>query len=363
MTASTHHNTILVGAGPIGLELAVNLKDKNIDYLHLDAGQVGQTITWYPHNVRFFSSPDRISIAGIPLHTPNQEKASREQYLAYLRSVVAHFDLQINTFERVTKATHDKQSKRFTIKTKSQQSQNTYTCDNLILAIGDMHEPQLLNIPGENLPHVSHYFDEPHKYFRKKLLIVGGRNSAVEAALKCHHAGADLTLSYRRDNFDKSIVKYWLYPEIRSLISENTLPFLPNTTPIAITPTHVTLAPVTWHDSIPRIDKNKDKHIHLPADFVLLLTGYKQNPSLFNQLGVSLQGINQHPHYNAKTMMTNIPNLYVAGTATAGTQSRFLVFIENSHIHTERIISDLTHSKPNPQLLNTVCKRISLPES
>ena len=360
---STHYNTILVGAGPIGLELAVNLKDKNVNYLHLDAGQVGQTITWYPHNARFFSSPDRIAIAGIPLHTPNQEKASREQYLAYLRSIVLHFDLQINTYERLTKASHDPHTKRFTLKTQSHQSPNTYTCDNLILAIGDMHSPQPLNIPGESLPHVTHYFDEPHKYFRKNLLIVGGRNSAVEAALKCHHAGANVTLSYRRDNFDKSIVKYWLYPEIRALINEKTLPFLPNTTPIAITPTHTTLAPVTWQNTNPLIDKNRKHHIQLPTDFVLLLTGYKQDSSLFNQLNVKLEGINRHPHYNPKTMMTNIPNLYVAGTATAGTQTKFLVFIETSHIHVDRIITSITNSSPNPHLLNTICNHISAPES
>ena len=354
--APRHFNTILVGAGPIGIELAVNLKDKGVNYLHLEANQIGHTMTWYPRNVRFFSSPDRIAIAGIPLHTAHQEKASREQYLAYLREAVQHFDLKINTFERVTTAKQDKKTKRFTLQTKTVTGTNTYTCDHLILAIGDMHEPQKLDIPGEDLPNVSHYFDEPHQYFNKKLIIIGGRNSAVEAAIRCHRVGANVTISYRRENFDKTIVKYWLYPEVRSLINSGEIKFLPNTAPLRISPEHITLAPYPPN-------KTDQSPIEIPHDFVLLMTGYQQDSSLFKQLGVQLEGENQHPHYNAKTMMTNVPNLYVAGTATAGTQSKFLVFIENSHIHVERIIQSLTQSSTNPKLLNNSCKKITLPEA
>ncbi|QDU34664.1 putative oxidoreductase CzcO [Poriferisphaera corsica] len=370
MTTPQHHNTILVGAGPIGLELAVNLKDKAVDYLHLDAGQVGQTISWYPRNVRFFSSPERIAIAGIPLHTENQEKASREQYLAYLRSIVEHFDLPINTHEPVIAATRDPNTHIFTIKTQKHAQTHTYTCENLILAIGDMHAPQKLNIPGEDLPNVSHYFDEPHTYFRQNLLIIGGRNSAVEAAIRCQRAGANVTLSYRRPKFDKSIIKYWLYPEIKSLIKSHDITFLPNTAPIRIALSHTTLAPASSPDSdttisttSPTLDTDHSKLIDIPHDFVLLLTGYLQDTSLFKQLGVQLHGINRQPKFNPDTMMTNIPNLYVAGTATAGTQTQFLVFIETSHIHTYNIIRSITHTEANPNLINNLASKFNQPES
>ncbi|QQE12702.1 NAD(P)-binding domain-containing protein [Planctomycetota bacterium] len=370
-TPSSHHNTILVGAGPIGLEIAVNLKDKRVDFLHIEAGQIGQTITWYPRNVRFFSSPERIAIAGMPLHTANQEKASREQYLAYLRSIVEHFDLRINTHERVVAATRDPSTNIFTIQTQKHTQTYTYTCDNLILAIGDMHKPLKLNIPGEDLPNVSHYFDEPHNYFRKKLTIIGGRNSAVEAAIRCQRVGAHVTLAYRRENFDRDIIKYWLYPEIRSLIKSKDITFIPNTTPIRISPTHTTLAPVTWSDQTTSatthntftINTDPEQLIDITHDFLLLLTGYQQDTSLFKQLGVNLEGINRQPHFDPKTMMTNVPNLYVAGTATAGTQTKFLVFIETSHIHTTRIIQSITGATNNPNLLNNLCHNISQPES
>ncbi|WP_432797550.1 NAD(P)-binding domain-containing protein [Poriferisphaera sp. WC338] len=363
-----HHPTIIIGAGPIGLELAVCLQNLNHDYLHIDAGQIGQTITWYPKQVRFFSSPERIAIAGLPLTTPNQEKASREQYLAYLRSVVQHYNLAINTFENVI-SINKNSFNTFTIKTSKLNGESCqYTCDNLVLAIGDMHRPHKLNIPGEDLPHVSHYFDEPHQYFNQKLLIIGGKNSAVEAAIRCYHAGAKVTIAYRRDNFDKTHVKYWLYPEIRSLIKAGKINFLPNVIPTAIAPHQTTLSSVSWSQTNNNqpdnmiINPNAEPQI-IDTDFVLLLTGYEQDDALFNQLGVQLEGPNRRPHFDPRTMQTNIENVYVAGTAIGGTQKRFLVFIENCHIHAARIAESITGRKPDPKLLNDAAATYALPES
>ncbi len=343
---------LLIGAGPIGLELAVNLQHAGLDTVHLDAGQVGQTVADYPKQTRYFSSPERIAIAGVPLHLPDQTKASREQYLSYLHSVVEQFDLPIQTFEPVRSVVRDNAAdsggRLNVVSTKA-----SYDAKHVILAIGDMHHPRLLDIPGEDLPHVSHFLDEPQKFFRQHLLIVGGKNSAVEAALRCNRAGANVTLSYRGDAFDENSIKYWLLPEIKALIQHDQIHFHPRTVPTAITPTQVHLVSVDDATHTQAID----------ADFVLLLTGYTQDKSLFESAGVTLVGDNRAPQHDPTTMMTDVPNLYVAGTAAAGTQNAFKLYIENSHPHVTKIITSLTGSPPPPRLVNTSAQTYGLAES
>ena len=346
MSISTQ--VVLVGAGPIGLELAVCLQHAGVDYVHLEAQQVGHTISWYPRQARYFSSPDRIAIAGVPLHSQDQSKATREQYLTYLHSVAEQFDLPINTFEPVQSIQRDPATSRFTVQTPKQ----TYDAKQVILAIGDMHAPRPLGIPGEDLPHVSHYFQEPQTYFRQKLLIVGGKNSAAEAALRCERAGAQVSISYRRDAFGDSI-KYWLLPELNALIKHRQIGFHPRTLPTEITPTHVTLADVD--------DPGKTRQVD--ADFVLLMTGYVQDKSLFESAGVTLHGENRAPQIDPDTMMTDVPGLYVAGTAAAGTQENFKLYIENSHPHVPKILKSITGHLPPGHLINTAAKTYGLPES
>jgi len=321
------YDVVVIGAGPIGIELAAGLAEVGARYLHLDAGAVGQTITWYPKQVQYFSSPDRIAIAGVPLNTENQAKATREQYLAYLRAVVEQFDLKINTFERVTVI--ETGGEGFVVRTRLRGGSREYAARNVVLAIGDMHLPRKLNVPGEDLAHVSHYFDEPHAYFQKKLLVVGGRNSAVEAAIRCHRAGADVTLSYRGESFPDS-VKYWLKPEIDWLIETGRIRFLPRSTVTRITETHVRFDPVG----------------DIEADFVLLLTGYVMDTTLLEQAGVELVGENRAPKVDSMTMQTNVPGLYIAGTAAAGTQVRFKLFIENCHPHVVKIVRAICGKDP-----------------
>lgn len=342
-------DVVIVGAGPIGLELAVNLKDAGVDYVQLDAGQVGQTISWYPKQARYFSSPDRIAIAGVPLVTPDQTKATREGYLSYLHGVVEQFDLAINTFERVTAITRDDAADHFTVQT----NRDTYAAGKVVLAIGDMHEPRHLGIPGEELPHVSHYFDEPYAFFRKKLLIVGGKNSAVEAALRCSRAGAEVSISYRGRGFDPDSIKYWLMPEIEALIKHGQIHFYPQTMPTTIDRETVSLEAVGPAGEARMV----------AADFVLLLTGYTQDKSLFESAGVTLIDENRAPTYDPETMMTDVPGLYVIGTAAAGTQNAFKLYIENSHPHVGKAIRSITGREPNPALINTAAKTYGLAES
>lgn len=345
----TQTDTLIVGAGPIGLELAVNLKHLGADYLHLDAGLIGQTIADYPLQTTFFSSPDRIAIAGVPLVIADQSKATRERYLAYLHGVVEQFDLPVQTEQRVIEINRDPDTQRFAVMT----AKARYSARHVVLAIGDMHHPRLLEIPGEDLPHVSHYFDEPLRYFRRELLIVGGKNSAVETALRCTRAGARVTLSYRRDTFDEQSIKYWLMPEIKALIKHGQIKFHPRTVPVAITAETVELASVD--------DDTKTQTV--PADAVLLLTGYTQDKTLFESAGVNLLGDNRAPDHNPQTMMTNVPNLYIAGTAAAGTQNDFKLYIENSHPHVTKIVASITGNAPPDRLVNTAAKTYGLPES
>lgn len=335
----TSTEVLIVGAGPIGIELAVALRRQGVPYEQLDAGQLGSTIEWWAPQTHFFSSPERIAIAGVPLATLDQGKATREEYLLYLRSVVAQFDLPIHTFERVT-ALERRRGGGFTATSEGAQGRRRWHARRVVLAIGDMHRPRRLGIPGEDLPHASHYLGELHRYFRRRVLIVGGKNSAVEAAIRCSRVGADVTLSYRGADLDGQRVKYWLLPEIRALLRDGRVRWLPRTAPREIRPDAVVLE---------RLDGEGDAGglLEVAADEVLLLTGYAQDPDLFEQAGVTLEGPGRKPCLDEETMETDVPGLFVAGTAAAGTQlGGVRAFIENTHIHVERILAAITGREP-----------------
>ncbi len=326
----------IIGAGPIGLELAVYLQRAGVPYLHFDKGQIGQTIYGFPPQTRFFSSNDRIAIAGVPLQTADQAKAPREIYLAYLRSIVTAFGLNVHTYEEITEITRDSAG-AFHLTARSLQDTCTYEAETVVLCIGGTARPRLLDVPGESLPHVSHFFEDPHRYFRKRLLVVGGRNSAVEAALRCYHAGAQVAISYRRAEFDPAHVKYWLLPELEGRIQRGEIKGHLATTVQGIDQNGVVLS-----------SKESGETEKVPADFVLLQTGYVADMSLFRKIGVELAPPDDAPRYNRETMETNVPGVYVAGTAVGGTQTSYRVFIENCHVHAERICAALTGSAPPP---------------
>jgi thioredoxin reductase (NADPH) len=330
----------IVGAGPIGLELAAALKRAGLDYIHFEARQIGNTIYHWPSNTQFFSSPERVAIAGFPFQNVDQQKATGEAYLAYLRAMVEQLALPINTYERVLAV--QPQPDGFVLRTQTQTGEHTYRCRRVVLATGGMAGPQKLGIPGEDLPHVSHYFKDPHPYFRQRLLVVGGRNSALEAALRSSRCGAQVTISYRRPEFDRDAVKPHLLAEISLLMREGRIGFLPATVPIEITPRQVVLAPT--QDGKP----TGGKPLVHPADFVVLATGFVADMSLFEGAGVTLRSEEKAPAFSPETMETNVPGLYVAGTAAAGTQQRYRLFIENCHEHVEKIVAALTGRPQQP---------------
>jgi thioredoxin reductase (NADPH) len=347
----TDVDVAIVGAGPIGLEMAVALKHAAVSYAHFEAGQIGSTFQWWAPGTRFFSSPERIEIAGVPMALTHQDKATREEYLSYLRAVARQFDLPIRTYTRVTRiqGEHD----RFVIESTPSSHgvggpeeiaahhalrpdsaapsspSGAVRSHHLILTMGDMHRPRLLGIPGEELPHVSHYLADPHAYFKQRVLVVGGKNSAVEAALRLYRVGASVTISYRGDTFDPKRVKYWLRPELEWLISKSRIAFRPRTTVKSIQCERVEL------------QSDSGSVTNIEADLVLLLTGYVQDPQLFQQLGIELEGEELAPKFALHTMQTNIPNVFVAGTAAGGSQRRARLFIENSHIHVRRILKTI----------------------
>ncbi|HEU4522004.1 MAG TPA: NAD(P)-binding domain-containing protein [Thermoanaerobaculia bacterium] len=330
------HDVAIVGAGPIGLELAVALKQAGIDYVQFDASQIGSTIAWYPIDMLFHSRADRLAIAGVPIQVPDQQKPKREEYLAYLRAVAQQYELRVRSFERVE--TIDRRDGRFELRTRTVDGEHRYSVRFVVLAIGAMHAPRTLGIPGEDSPHVSHYFRDPHDYFGRRLLIVGGRNSAVEAAVRCQRAGAVVTLSYRRSDFDAQKVKWWLLPEVRGMIADARIHFLPETTPREIRGTSVLLE----HSGTGMLTT-------VAADAVLVLTGYRQDASLFEQLGVDLQEDARHPRYDPETMETNVPGVFVAGTAIAGTPlSKVSVIVETCHVHVPRIVAAIGGTVTSP---------------
>jgi thioredoxin reductase (NADPH) len=210
----------------------------------------------------------------------------------------------------------------------------------VVLAIGDMHYPNWLNIPGEDLPHVAHYFRDPHDYFRRRLLIVGGKNSAVEAALRCWRAGAQVTISYRKPQFDADRVKHWLLPDLLAQIEAGTVRFLPETLPLAIRPGCVEL--IRMADGQP-VEDSVFEH---PTDFVLLATGFHGDQRLLEMAGVELRGLNRVPLFDPQTMESNVQGLYVAGTVAAGIQQRYTLFIENCHEHVAKIAAAVTGERP-----------------
>jgi thioredoxin reductase (NADPH) len=314
----------LVGAGPIGIEMAVALKQDGRDYVHFDAGQIGATVQWFAPQTRFFSSPERIAIAGVPLVSPDQSKSTREEYLAYLRGVVRQFDLKVRTYEKVIAI--DRVADGFVLTTQRRDLVRRTRVQRVILATGGTDRPRCLGIPGEDLPHVSPYFKDPHTYFDQDLLIVGGKNSAVEAALRCHAAGARVAISYRRPELPEKHIKYWLYPEIRGLLRSGAMAGHFLTRPLRITSRHVTLE---------RIEDGTT--FDVPADFVLLLIGYEQDNTLLRAAGIDLVGEQQQPAFDERTMESNVRGIHVIGTAVAGTQSGYRVFIENCHVHVDRV--------------------------
>ncbi|MDR3613148.1 MAG: NAD(P)-binding domain-containing protein [Candidatus Obscuribacterales bacterium] len=333
---------LVVGAGPIGIEMAIELSRRNVPFRIVEAGSTASTIEWYAPGTEIFSSPERIAIADIPFE-PQTRKAFREDYLVYLRNVVRQFKLPIEHYRRVVrieKSTADNFKVAIAPSShgvggpleeaetpESFSDIETLEVEKIILAIGNLHVPQLSNVPGEDSTWVSHYMSEPHRYSGTRVTIVGSGNSAAEAAIRLYHVGAFVTLCHRNEGFRPKRIKPWLLPELENLIKEGKIQVV----------TNFQLKEITRSFTM---GSNDREIVSIASDFVLLLTGYRQKTDLFDQLGVTL--VDAQPIVDLNTMETNVPNVYVIGTAAAGTESGGVkTFIENAHVHVNRVLHAL----------------------
>lgn len=319
-------NVAIIGAGPMGLELAIALTQAGISYLQFEKEQIGQMIFNFPPQTQFFSSSERIGIAGFPIQTINQQKCTREAYLDYLRMLALHFNLQVNSYEEVISI---EKNSGFTIYTSSQKGKRTYQVRFVVLATGGTSTPRMLGIPGENQPHVFTKLQDPHRFFKKKVLVIGGRNSAAEAALRCYHGGAEVSFSARSETLSENSIKYWLLPELASRLNKGEINSYLGTEVVEIQSNTVLLRKI-----------GEEKTFQIPADFVIKAIGFIANLSLCEQLGVTF--LETRPEYNPDSMETKTPGVYLLGTIIGGTQNHYRVFIENTHIHVARIMKDIS---------------------
>jgi thioredoxin reductase (NADPH) len=307
-----HESVIIAGAGPIGLACAISAKRRGFDPLVIDAGAIANSIVRYPVNMTFFTTPERLEIGGHPLVCAGA-KATREEALKYYRGVARVEELRVQTFTTLVD--------RNTIETRF--GREKMTCDTLVLATGYFDHVNTLNVPGEELPHVRHYFDEAHLSSGLDVVVVGGKNSAVEAALQLFRAGARTTIVYRGGTWPKS-VKYWLRPDLENRIKAGEIQ--------ARLGSHV--VEITARDVLVRGALGNEERIR--ADRVYPLIGFHPDLELFKRIGIAFDSETGRPEVNPETLETSVPGVFVAGSVTGGNKISE-IFIENGRFDGEKI--------------------------
>jgi thioredoxin reductase (NADPH) len=325
----------IVGAGPAGLAAAIAAKQVGLDYSIVEKGVLVNSIYKFPVNMVFFTTPELLEIGGLPLVSPF-EKPTRLEALRYYRRVVDTYDLAIDFGEQVVTVEPASAPGRFggtgpghvfDIETRSDKGvRRIRHSRNVIFAIGYFDHPNFIGVPGENLPHVSHYYTESHGFYRKNVVIAGGGNSAAETALELFRSGADVTLVHRHPQLKPSI-KYWVRPDIENRIKEGSVRGLFNTKIVEIQATQV----------IVERDGSKEE---IPADAVFLLTGYHPDCDLYRRAGIRLHRETMSPELNPETFETNVPGVFLAGGAICGRDTSN-IFIENGRFHGETIIKTI----------------------
>ena len=318
----TNHieDTIIVGGGPIGLACAISARRCGIDPLVVEAGAIAESIVRYPIGMGFFTTPELLEIGGHPFVAAGQ-KPTREEALKYYRGVVRTDALRVRTYTRLLDA--HRNGEVISCVMSAAAGQVTVDCRKLVLATGYFGEPNLMNVPGESLPFVKHYFDEPHLSFGRDVVVIGGRNSAVEAALELFRASAKVTLVYRGTSFPPS-VKYWVKPDIENRIAAREISARLGATVLRIEPGAVVV----------RTAEGAEESVH--ADRVYALTGFRADFALFRRLGIQLDPDTERASVNPDTLETNVPGIYMAGSIVAG---RFTsgIFIENGRFDGDKI--------------------------
>jgi len=322
-------DVIIIGAGPSGLATAIAAKHFGLDYVVLEKGSLVDGIARFPINMVFFTTPELLEIGGLPLTTP-YDKPTRAEALRYYRRVVDTFQLQVSLREEVLSVEAPASpGEPFSVATRTPRGvTKVREARNVVMAMGYYDAPVMLNIPGEDLPHVSHFYTEAHAYYRQRVVIVGGKNSAAEAALEIHRAGGHVTIVHRGAAFGDSI-KYWVKPDIENRVKEGSIAAHFNARLTEIRSTEVVV------ESVPHGGSRT-----IAADAVLLLTGYRADPEFMRRAGVTVSAETLEPAYDPQTYETNVPGLFVAGGQLAGHRTG-VVFIENGRLHGEVIAKTL----------------------
>jgi thioredoxin reductase (NADPH) len=325
MNSNADLDLIIIGAGPIGLACGIEARKAGLRYLIIEKGCLVNSLYNYPLNMTFFSTSDRLEIGGVPFIS-HGAKPNRVEALEYYRRVAMSWDINIKLYEPVTSMEHAEGYHRIIT------SKGTYLAGAIILALGFYDLPFLLNIPGEELPKVKHYYDEPHPYFGQDIVVVGSSNSAVDVALETFRKGARVTMVIREPAIGET-VKYWVKPDIENRIKEGSIKAYFNSELLQIDETSVKV-------------KTPQEELTLPNNFVLAMTGYQPPFEFMEACGIRFKDDEFHtPMYNEKTMETNVPNLYLAGVMCGGLKTNKW-FIENSRIHATQIIEALKTKIP-----------------
>lgn len=320
------YDVLIIGAGPCGLAVGIEAAKAGLSHLILEKGSITESIRRYPKRMRFFSTAENIEIGGIPFPI-SEVKANRSEALQYYRKVAGYYHLNFKLFTEVTQVV--KQDDFFEVQTAKGEA---YHARKVIIATGYFDFPRHLGIPGENLPHVTPYYDEPFLYSFSKVVIVGAANSAVEAALELYRHDVDVTIVHRGEDF-RPTVKYWLVPDVKNRVREGKIKTRFNSLTTAIEPKRV---------QIENVETGESEWID--ADFVLMLIGYVPDGALLQRCGIELTQPSMVPVYDPETFETNVAGLYLCGTVVAGIHTE-KVFIENGREHAAAIIDHIVGRK------------------
>ncbi len=316
---------LIVGAGPTGLACAIEAVARHLKLLVVEKGVLVNSIYNYPSTMTFFTSRERLEIGDLPLPSLNT-KPHRAEALEYYRRVADFYRLPIHFQERVMGiGGHDGE---FRVETETSEGhRREYITKKAIIATGYYDLPNLLGIPGEELPKVSHYYTDPHPYYRRKVAVIGGANSAAVAALDLWRHGAEVTLIYREPTLS-SHLKYWIRPDIENRIKEGSIRALPESEVREVVPGAIL------------VQRNSGETLRLDNDFVFALTGYHPDFCFLRDIGVEIDPVTHRPKCNSETLESNVPGIYLAGVIIAGMDTNE-IFIENGRFHGKQIIADV----------------------
>lgn len=315
-------STIIVGGGPIGLACAISARRRAGNPLVIDAGAIVNSIVRYPVQMGFFTTPELLEIGGHPLVCLGG-KPTREEALMYYRGVVRAESLRVRTYTRLIAARRS--GERIVCDVDGLEGPGQLSCDRLVLATGYYDNPRSLGVPGEKLPHVSHYFDEAHRHVGLDVVVIGGKNSAAEASLLLYRAGARVTLVYRGTTFPPS-VKYWVRPDLENRIAAGEI-----SARLGAVVEEITSQAVIVH-------RGNGERESIRAHRVFALIGYRPDTDLFRRVGLEIDEATGRPSHDPATLETNVPGVFLAGSVTAGYRTGD-IFIENGRFDGERIFA------------------------